>query len=268
MKLSFTTLACPAWSWETIVRHAAAYGYQGIEIRGVLGELRLARCEAFQENRLAASLALLAQHRLAINVLDTSCQFHDGNRLQESLEEGLETIDLAASMGVPYIRVFGDQIPNADEEEAIMARAASGLQRLGEYGETLGVSVLLETHGDFSSSDRILAVLNRTSSPAIGVIWDLHHTIERASEPLELTWSKLGRYIRHAHIKDAVIKNGKERLTLVGEGDLPIKEWISLLKKVNYDGWLSFEWEKRWYPEIEDPEIALPAFVSYIRTLV
>jgi glucosamine-6-phosphate deaminase len=29
------------------------------------------------------------------------------------------------------------------------------------------------------------------------------------------------------------------------------------------DRWVSFEWEKRWHPEIEDPEVALPDFLRW-----
>ena len=37
MKLAFSTLACPEWSWKDIYPMAHDLGYAGIEIRG-LGE--------------------------------------------------------------------------------------------------------------------------------------------------------------------------------------------------------------------------------------
>ena len=39
------------------------------------------------------------------------------------------------------------------------------------------------------------------------------------------------------------------------------------LRAANYDGWYTLEWEKRWHPEIEGPEIAIPAFADFIRAL-
>jgi len=33
---------------------------------------------------------------------------------------------------------------------------------------------------------------------------------------------------------------------------------LDVLRRGGYDGWLVAEWEKRWHPEIEEPEVALP----------
>ncbi|MDG0791261.1 sugar phosphate isomerase/epimerase [Cohnella ginsengisoli] len=262
MKLSFTTLGCPDWTWERIVDEASRLGYDGVELRGIAGELRLGRCEALREERLEASLAYARERRIAICCLDTSCAFHDEERFDEAIEEGMETIDLAVRMGVASIRVFGDSIADNSRAQETVARVARGLQTLGEYAEGKDIQVLLETHGDFSSSDRVSEVLRQTSSPAIGVIWDIHHTFKYGGHesPAE-TWRRLGDDIRHAHIKDAL----GARPVLLGEGELPLPEWIALLREVGYDGWLSFEWEKRWHPEIEEPEVALPAFIDYVR---
>lgn len=42
---------------------------------------------------------------------------------------------------------------------------------------------------------------------------------------------------------------------------------MTLLAGGGYDGWLSFEWEKRWHSELEEPEVAFPAFVRTLREL-
>jgi hypothetical protein len=41
---------------------------------------------------------------------------------------------------------------------------------------------------------------------------------------------------------------------------------VGLLAAGGYQRWLSVEWEKHWHPEIEEPEIALPAHVKLLRT--
>lgn len=265
MKLAFSTLGCSTWSWEQMIDEAARLGYEGVELRGVGGELRLSRCEAFQPDRLDASAAYAAERGISIVCIGTSCVFHDDDRFEASLDEGRESIDQAVRIGAPFIRVFGDKIVDADAAEKTAAQVARGLQLLGEYAEGKGVTVLLETHGDFSSSDRLQEVLRQTTSPAIGLIWDILHTIHNGKQTPSETWHSLGRYIRHAHIKDAKTEEGSKRLTLVGEGDLPLQEWLDILRENGYDGWLSFEWEKRWHPHIEEPEVAFPAFISYIR---
>ena len=60
---------------------------------------------------------------------------------------------------------------------------------------------------------------------------------------------------------------GKRRLCLPGEGDVPLGSILEALSSTGYDGWLTFEWEKRWHPEIEEPEVAIPAFARFMRGL-
>ena len=48
---------------------------------------------------------------------------------------------------------------------------------------------------------------------------------------------------------------------------MPLRAAWDALAAVGYDGWFTFEWEKRWHPEIEEPEIAIPAFAAFLRRL-
>jgi sugar phosphate isomerase/epimerase len=72
-----------------------------------------------------------------------------------------------------------------------------------------------------------------------------------------MVYPKLKKYIRHSHIKDLTLQNGKIAYTLLGKGEAPIFEGIDLLVKDNYKGYFSFEWEKLWHPEIAEPETAI-----------
>jgi sugar phosphate isomerase/epimerase len=72
----------------------------------------------------------------------------------------------------------------------------------------------------------------------------------------------LKKYIFHTHIKDAILLENGEKYTLLGQGNAPVKEALHALKSDGYAGYYSFEWEKHWHPEIEDPEIAIPHFAK------
>jgi len=74
---------------------------------------------------------------------------------------------------------------------------------------------------------------------------------------------QLGRYIRHTHLKDSVPAGDDRRYVLTGTGDVPVKRQIAALAKIGYRGFYSFEWEKRWHPEIEEPDVAI---AQYART--
>ena len=75
----------------------------------------------------------------------------------------------------------------------------------------------------------------------------------------------------YAHIKDSVPfdRRGKDnyRYTLLGEGDIPLREAMSCLRSGDYDGYLTVEWEKRWYPELAEPELAFPQHAAKLREL-
>jgi hypothetical protein len=75
-------------------------------------------------------------------------------------------------------------------------------------------------------------------------------------------WSYAGVELRLlAQVKDARRgRAGDWQLVLLGEGDVPVRQMLGLLAAGGYRNWISVEWEKRWHPEIEAPEVALPQY--------
>jgi hypothetical protein len=49
---------------------------------------------------------------------------------------------------------------------------------------------------------------------------------------------------------------------LTGRGEVPVKETVKVLVAGGYRGYYCFEWEKRWHPEIEEPEVAIPHYAK------
>jgi sugar phosphate isomerase/epimerase len=87
-------------------------------------------------------------------------------------------------------------------------------------------------------------------------------------QPAE-AWSDLGRRTLLAQVKDARRDAARQdgwQLVLLGRGEVPVREMLELLAGGGYAGWISVEWEKRWHPEIEEPEVALPQHLSVLRS--
>ena len=74
----------------------------------------------------------------------------------------------------------------------------------------------------------------------------------------------LGRFVRHTHLKDSKAAGADRRYVLTGTGEVPVKAQVAVLAKAGYKGYYCFEWEKKWHPEIEEPEVAFP---HYARTM-
>lgn len=55
---------------------------------------------------------------------------------------------------------------------------------------------------------------------------------------------------------------------MIGEGDVPIDKAINLLIKDNYTGYISLEWVKRWFSELEEPGVVFLGFINKIKALL
>jgi len=262
--IGFSTLGCPKWGWKTILNRAAGWGFAAIELRGLQGEMDLTKCPEFSPGRIKESLADLAALDLRIANLGSSTNLHepDAAKRQEQLDEARRFIDLARQLKSPCVRVFGDKWVSGEPHEVTIERIANGLRELGAHAGGSGVSVILETHGDFPHSATVLEMMKKTNMPDVGLLWDTHHTcIAGKEEPAE-TFRLLGPYVRHVHLKDSVPSGSGERYVLTGTGKVPVREIVRVLAKGNYRGIYGFEWEKAWIPEIEEPEVAFPHFAK------
>jgi sugar phosphate isomerase/epimerase len=267
-KLAFSTLGCPKWSLEQIVQCAADNGYQGIEIRGLQGQLDLPQCPEFSSPaRLQASKALVVSRRLRIVDLGASAQMHhaDPVKRKKNLDDARRFIDLAQQLDCPFVRVFPDDLPKEQEEQKTLDLIAQGLLELGNYAKGTGVSVLLESHGKVVSTELLLQVLRSAEHPQVGLIWDVYNMWSVTGEKPTQVYAQLKKYIRHIHLKDARKVEGKINYVLLGEGEAPLAEAISVLAKDRFAGYYSFEWEKMWHPEIKEPEEAIPHYVKAVK---
>jgi sugar phosphate isomerase/epimerase len=262
--IGFSTLGCPKWGWKTILNHAADWGFAAIELRGLQGEMDLTKCPEFSPGRIAESLGDLAALNLRISDLGSSANLHvpDASGHQAQLDEAKRFIDLAHRLKTPCVRVFGDKWVPGEPHEVTIDRVAASLRELGAYASSGGVTVILETHGDFPHSAIVLEMMKKAGMPDVGVLWDTHHTwVDGREEPAE-TFKVLGPYVRHVHLKDSVPAGTDVRYVLTGTGKVPMREIVGVLAKGGYRGIYSFEWEKAWIPEIEEPEVAFPQFAK------
>lgn len=265
-KLCFSTLSCPDWTWERIVSEAQRIGFSGLEVRGLEGEMYLPRVQPFLPENIDATRAHLAELGLTIVCLGSSAAFHVAN-VEPPVAEAKEYVDLARRLQAPYVRVFGNNVPASAERSEVARQIAAALQEVGEYAEGTGVQVLLETHGDFCRSEHLLEILQNVDTQAVGLVWDIHHTVRHGGESVEATYRMLGSYIHHVHLKDARLVDGRSVACLPGAGDVPLAEAVRVLRRGGYAGWYSLEWEKRWQPSIAEPEEVLPAFVRYMQAV-
>ena len=267
MKLSMTTLGCPQWSIEKIAEEFSALGIPGIEIRGIEGVMELGKIPCLSAEGWPRTKALLDKKGLEIMCLGTSANFHDPLTCEKGISEAKEAIDIAHRIGTDAIRVFGNNLPKDPAEEAeTIQRVVSALKEVCAYASGKNVMVCLETHGDFNTVERLSAVIEgMKDAPEFRIVWDVMHTDRIYQDNFMPVYELMRPYIHHLHVKDY---RGDGELVLCGEGRVPLKAIVDALKKDGYEGYLSFEWEKVWHPEIPDAEIAFPQFAAYFGKLL
>jgi sugar phosphate isomerase/epimerase len=265
--IAFSTLGCPGWSWKTIIESADRMGYAALELRGIAGEMDLPKVPELSGTRLAQTKKDLAALGLVVSDLGASSRMHekDPATREAQFDEGRRFIDLAHAMDVKYVRMFGDKIPEGEPKEEVLKRVVAGFQQMADYAKPAGVTVLIESHGDFTHSADVVDILTRVSSPQFALLWDAHHSFVAGGEksPAE-TYAKLGQWARHTHLKDSKPEGADRRYVLVGTGEVPVKEQVKVLAAHDYKGFYCFEWEKKWHPEIEEPEIAFPQYAKVV----
>jgi sugar phosphate isomerase/epimerase len=264
LPIAFSTLGCPAWSWKQVLEAADRLGYVGLELRGVAGEMDLTKVPELTGSRWAGTKRDLEALGLVVTDLGASSRMHEKDKevRAKQLDEGRRFLDLAAGMGVPYVRMFGDKLPPDEPREEVMKRVVEGFQEMAAHARAAKVTVLIESHGDFTRSSDLAEILARVGSEAFALLWDAHHTFVAGGEAPAVTWKALGHHVRHTHLKDSKADGAARRYVLTGSGEVPVREQVKVLAGAGYRGYYCFEWEKKWHPAIEEPEIAFPHFAK------
>jgi sugar phosphate isomerase/epimerase len=265
-RLAFSTLGCPKWELSKILEFARTTGFGAVELRGLMGSLDLPSRPEFAPDRMAETKKEIAESGIKIACVSSSTELHiaDSTKRALGIADGKRFIDLAQALGSPYVRVFGNKFEGGTKEEVI-ARVAAGLHEMGEYAGPRGVTAIIESHGDFVDSPTLKEVLARANSEHAGLLWDAHHTFVEGHEQPSRTVAELGQWIRHTHLKDSVEEGSERKYVLTGKGDVPVKAQVDALRRMGYQGYYCFEWEKVWHPDLLEPEAAFPQYVDVMR---
>lgn len=268
IRLAFSTLGCPNWPLARVLDTASRLGYDGVELRFLEGDDALWARPELTGGGLRETMARLADAGLAVPCVDTRSSFHspDPAARRRAVEEAERTAEVAAGLGARGIRVFGDRVQPGADLASTRAWIVGSLAALRDRLRGTGIEVWLETHGDFAPAAATRALLEEAGSDGLGAVWDPANAFSEFGEEPETGAALLGPYLRHVHLKD-VRRPAEGKIpwppALPGHGDFPAARALAWLREAGEDRWVSFEWEKRWHPEIEEPEGALPHFLHW-----
>ena len=265
MKLSFATLGCPRWNLKQIADNAKSLGYDGVELRGAPGE-HIGPDETPESRRAIRQLFEKHQIEVASIMGYSTFTLDDPVKQQQSIDDGLKFVEVARDVGCPVLRIFAGKFCQAGREESLR-RVIEGVKRVAGKAEKFGVRLAIETHDDWCKGENLRAVLAGVRLPVLGICWDVGNSF--FAEPLRQTHAAIHHDIAHVHYKDGKRDAaGKEHSVLPGTGEVDMPLAMRLLHDGGYKGYLSFEWEKKWQPELAEPEVAFPHYIKYVTGLM
>ena len=249
MRLSFSVRGWQTINWSKLSGIARETGFSGIELYS--GYPAFAEQEGpFGRHSLTATVRNLWENQLTLPCIDTEWDFSDPGFDTAAFSALLHR---AAELQAKNIAVH---IRHDDEE-----RTETVIRQLLPYAEETGVTMLVTTDGIYALSSRLCSLLDRFAHDRIAALWDSHSTCFKAGETPADTVENLGAYIRHVHIKDSDREN---RYTFIGEGNLPVSEINRALSSVDYDGFVSLEWDCSWLGGFSDHEVIFPHFITFM----
>jgi sugar phosphate isomerase/epimerase len=266
--ITFSTLACPDWSIETVIAKAIEFGYEGIEWRGgSQGHVQPGMPDA-KKVLLRQKCADAGLISLAVTAY-TSFTSDSAQERQANLDVLRGYADLAAEVGATYVRAFLGELPEGTNLDSSVYEKISGcLHTAADHADSVGVKIAVEPHDDFVRSTTVVPFFNRSpSQPALRVIWDIGNTFSAGEDPAE-GFERLKDRLAYVQVKDGKGRDPDWQLCRLGEGDVPLRQAFGLLLANDYPGALSVEWEYAWHPELDPPEIALPAAFRKVKELL
>jgi sugar phosphate isomerase/epimerase len=264
--LAFSTLACPEWSASAVVDQAGAFGFEAIEWRGgrdghVPPDMPHADTVRLRDRMQDHDLTALALTTYGSLVAATAPdRLREDHALRKSLDQ-------AALLGARFLRVFVGVPPAPVEGEELTSRAVVALESAVRHAVDVGVGLALEPHDLHVRSSAMAPILEAVASDHVGVIWDVGNAWAIGEGPEE-GLRVLAPWITYVQLKDGRGIHDSWQLCGLGEGDVPLERAIRALRDKGPLPPLSIEWERAWDRSLAPPEIALPAALEHIRSIL
>jgi sugar phosphate isomerase/epimerase len=249
---------------EKVIDEAAKLGVEGIDI--------LHRQMEGEDN---GYLQKLKKHAFVNGIAFTCLSIHqsfvspDKEFLKKEIAHTVHCIELAANMGIPCLRLnsgrwntiksFDELMKNRGVEPILAGYTEAdgfkwcieSIQECLPAAEKYGVLLALENHwGLCSTPEGMLRIKKAIDSPWLGLLLDTGNFLENPYDKLEMIAPQT------SFVQAKTYYGGGEWYSL----DLDYKRIISILRKVNYHGYVSLEFEGK-----EDPFTAVPKSIEMLR---
>ncbi len=172
---------------------------------------------------------------------DFGLHFNEKGTNEEGILRTMAMMDLAVDFDTKVITTHIGRVPD-DENSEQYYNIVNTIERLGKYGDKIGVSFATETGPEMAI--KLRGILEKADTKSAKVNLDPANFVMCAGQdPVEAVHI-LKDYIVHTHAKDGVkLSDTDYQEYPLGQGGVPFPEYIAALKEVGYDGFLTIERE-------------------------
>lgn len=254
----------------TLIEKVKEMGFDAIEFTD------LATPDNMTETEFAAKLAEEAYRcNLEISNYTVGADLINGcdGNTEKEIERLMKKVDVAEVLGAKGMRHdagwgFKDERKNYMGFDEALPIFINGCKKVTEYAQTKGIQTMIENHGFFcQESQRVEKIVCGVGNKNFGMLLDCGNFLCADENPVQ-AFGRLVNYVKYVHAKDFFVRSGMGydpgmgffktrggnylRGTIIGQGDAPVKQCISIIKNSGYDGYLSVEFEG-----IEEPEASI-----------
>ncbi|MBQ3140721.1 MAG: sugar phosphate isomerase/epimerase [Clostridia bacterium] len=262
------------------IAKAKEMGLDGIEFSGLEpteGETRIDYAKRVREEC----------ERLGMPMVNfcTGADFLRAESVEAEIERIKGEVDIAAILGVPSMRhdatfAFKEGTRKWQGFDQILPILADACRQVTEYAASKGIRTCIENHGQLvQESRRVEKLINAVAHENFGQLIDIGN-FTCVDEDCTVAVGRNAPYAVHVHAKDFHVKSGQYgnpgrgffyttrsgnhlRGAIIGHGDVPVRQCISILKANGYDGYVSIEFEG-----MEDPYDAIPIGMENLRRYI
>lgn len=270
MKIAFSSLACPNWDLKTIIDNASSMGFDGVELRGLQGELHLP-CAQELAGPSNVVRNKFTDHQIELVCVSSSATLSSKNRHELAKQKDIitEYIELAQRLECPFVRIFAGDVGSFDNKRAALGRVAEALISLVPLASRAGVTLLVENGGDFLGSGDMWFLEDAANHPAVKICWNQCTGMMNLERPTT-SIPRLGNRIGMMHVCDADFSEDGTLLKYqaLGDGQVEISRQIELLRGLAYDRYLVFDWPKLWQESLPNAASILPPSATWLRAQI
>lgn len=189
----------------------------------------------------------------------------------EMVKKGIET---ACRLNTKLLRIFSGSQKEGITFDTAREWIVEGLKESADYAKEKGITMVLENHGLFAGKGaQVKGLIDEVGSEYLKANTDLGNFLLVNDNPLDAV-KTLNNKIGFVHFKDFKevpktepgydgIDGRRYQGTILGEGQVEMKEAVEYLDSIGYDGYLSIEFEGT-----KDPVSGTVKSIEYTKSII